>query len=129
MNDTGRGSHPLHVAGPDCSVSTAGITVFQLSLVEDGYRFKSLVRMFADTAFALVSSKLMRTRVVQQQERIELVATTVREQASHWETVTNPMLRNVTNDSFDLLFQDSSTLPILDSRVAGFARIRFPESK
>ena len=69
--------------------------------VEDGYRFKTLVRMLADTSLGLVRAKFMWPGIVEQQERIELVFATVRKQTSHGKTIPNPMLRNVAYDSFN----------------------------
>ena len=66
--------HPLHVAWSDRTVATAGITVLQLALVDDGHGLEAAVRMFPNAPLRLRRSELVRARVIQEQKRIKLVS-------------------------------------------------------
>ncbi len=58
--------HPLHVAGANDTTSAGGITVFDLTGIDDGDGFKTTVRVLAHAAFYAVCREGMRSRVVKQ---------------------------------------------------------------
>jgi len=51
--------------------------MFQLSLIDDGHGFEAAMWVLANTALFLGGIEVMRSSVVQQQERIELVSIAV----------------------------------------------------
>jgi hydroxymethylpyrimidine/phosphomethylpyrimidine kinase len=61
------------------------------------------MRVDIDTALAVGRRKLVRTGVVQQQERVEVVPASIRKQAADGKTVADPVLRNVLDDAINLL--------------------------
>src|SRR5688572_29180662 len=103
MDESGSRRHPLYVPRPDRSVAAAGIAMLQFPLIQDRHRLESTMRMFPHATFRLSRGELMRSGIVQEQERIEFVPCLVGEQASHREAVADPVRRDVSNDLTDRL--------------------------
>ena len=85
------------------AVVAGGVAVLELALVDDGHRLEPAMRMLADAARRLGRGELVGAGVVEQQERVELLALVVREQAAHRKAVADPVRRHVAADGFDLL--------------------------
>src|SRR5690606_7203773 len=93
--------------------------VFKFILVHDRYRLETSMRKLADAARRLSRFELMRTSVVQQQERIEPICFRVGKQAANQKPVAHPTPRNVPNDMAD----DFHSMFLLRTRIEGWTTV------
>ncbi len=92
MTDAACRGHPLHVTATNLTAGACGVAVLKLSLVGNGYRLESAMRMGANAAPLISRRKLLRRGVVEQQEGTELTAkAVVIKHGANGESVSNPM--------------------------------------
>src|SRR6476469_3556142 len=94
------------------------VTVLKLSLVDDGDRLESAMRVFADAAGLVGWRELGRAGVIKQQERANaLTEGLVREDGADGEAVADPMRVRVAVDA-DELFQHGLLLLLPESNLS-----------
>lgn len=92
MQDAVARRHPLHIARPDDTTATGGIAVLQLAVIDDRHRLEALVGMFSHPTAAFGRPEHMRTRVIEQQERAQMLAERiVGKQGTNRKTVADPV--------------------------------------
>src|SRR5262249_22821123 len=84
------------------------VAMFELALINDRHGLEAAMRMLADAARLAARLKPMWPRIVEQQERIELAALLIGEQALHGEPIPDPMAIHVANDSANGLHSSHS---------------------
>ncbi|MCY1369470.1 hypothetical protein D9M68_908620 [compost metagenome] len=76
--------------------------MFQLTLVDDGHRFETTMRMLADTSSLLTGGELVRAGIVQQQEGTGVASqVVVRKQGADREAVPYPVWSGGLVDTLD----------------------------
>src|SRR5690606_28014832 len=104
MQDAAAGRHPLHVARPDATARSSGITMLHLALVDDGHGLEAAVRMLAHTTRPRGRIEMRGRRVIEQQEGTQLPAEPViAEQRTHGETIAHPVRTGRAMHTKDLL--------------------------
>src|SRR5690606_21169234 len=104
-----RGRHPLDVPRPDHAVVTSGVTVFDLSVSDDGDGLESTMRMRTDSSGVIAGGELARTGVIEQQERIDVIAVRrVREERPYGKAITDPVRLSSAVDSHNLFHDENS---------------------
>src|SRR5690606_33969270 len=84
--------HPLHVAGTDRAAGAGGVAMFDLALIDDGHGLETAMRMLAHAARLRGWRKLRRRRMIEQQERAQVLAqTVVTEQRTHRKAIADPV--------------------------------------
>ena len=139
VNDSGSGGHPLHVAGTNGAVVAGRVAMLQLALIDDGHGFKTPMGVLFNAARLGGRRKLVRTRVIEQQERADRRPTImVGKQAADRKSVSHPMRLPISKDSLDrfhfvLPCFRAEHLPhlccsrLLHLRKSGFAAAADPE--
>src|SRR3546814_3765329 len=107
MQDAAAGRHPLNVARADDPAIAGGILVLHLAVIDDRHRLEAAMRMLAHAATLRRRLEVMRTGIVEQQERADVLAkVVVRKERADRKTVAHPVAAIVAVTAKDRLTHD-----------------------
>src|SRR6516225_1770541 len=84
--------HPLDVAWPHNAAFAGRVSMGNLSVIDDGHCLEAPMRVWTDSARPLCRPKAVGSRVVEQEEGAELLATLlVEKHCSHRKAIADPV--------------------------------------
>jgi hypothetical protein len=117
MDDSGSGRHPLHVAGAQSSMVSAGVAVLHSAGEQIGHRLEAAMGVVR-RSLGLPGRRIGRAHLIEQQERVDLVERGSRERAVDEKASTLEGL-DARKNSFDAagFLHDAGSTPATSGRI------------